>query len=94
MRILNDCTATTPYFTMNFIIRFFFFFFLLYSLSMYHGTPFMWPYLYRVLVGDRNTMGTRRGRFLDVSNVGDVSGRSLFPFNFRVFTHSNSTTGH
>ncbi|KAJ0534197.1 hypothetical protein HanIR_Chr09g0417011 [Helianthus annuus] len=41
------------------------------------GTPFMWPYPSRVLVGDGNTMGTRRGRFLDVSNVRDVSGRSI-----------------
>ncbi|MFS8029515.1 hypothetical protein Hanom_Chr16g01523191 [Helianthus anomalus] len=43
------------------------------------GTPFMWPYPSRVLVGDGNTMGTRRGRFLNVSNVGDLSGRSIQP---------------
>ncbi|KAJ0438278.1 hypothetical protein HanHA300_Chr16g0612121 [Helianthus annuus] len=43
------------------------------------GTPFMWPYPSRVLVGDGNTMGTRRRRFLNVSNVGDVSGKSIQP---------------
>ncbi|KAJ0898969.1 hypothetical protein HanRHA438_Chr08g0362881 [Helianthus annuus] len=37
------------------------------------GTPFMWPYPYRVLVGNGNTMGTRQGRFLNVTDVGDVS---------------------
>ncbi|MFS7941646.1 putative proteinase inhibitor I3, Kunitz legume, kunitz inhibitor STI-like superfamily [Helianthus anomalus] len=43
------------------------------------GTPFMWPYPSWVLVGDGNAMGTRRGRFLNVSNVRDVSDRSIQP---------------
>ncbi|MFS7943621.1 putative alpha/beta hydrolase-1 [Helianthus anomalus] len=47
------------------------------------GTPFMWPYPSRVLVGDGNTMGTRWGRFLNVSNVGDFC-RSSFPYRPRT----------
>ncbi|KAJ0533456.1 hypothetical protein HanIR_Chr09g0408611 [Helianthus annuus] len=33
----------------------------------------------RTRVGDGNTMGTRRGCFLNVSNVGDVSDKSIQP---------------